>query len=136
MEEIFDNIHTREDCDSFIEEIKSKLKQLEGKQLRIEVFFHRYADTQSKCSKQIEELKMKHAHILSYINILKNIDTLERLQLRKLAIEIKLFNFEKERSNPTNYHIAQKHFELQSLKLNIEFLNNILSLAKKRREEL
>lgn len=79
---------------------------------------------------------MKHAHILSYIKILNNIDTLERLQLRKLAIEIKLFNFEKERSNPTNYHIAQKHFELQSLKLNIEFLNNILSLAKKRRGEL
>lgn len=38
MEEIFDSIHTKKDCDSFIEEIKSKLKQLEGKQLRIEVF--------------------------------------------------------------------------------------------------
>jgi predicted nuclease with TOPRIM domain len=136
MEEIFDHIHTKKDCDSFIEEIKSKLKQLEGKQLNIEVFFHRYADTQSKCNKQIEELKMKHAHLLSYIKILKNIDTLERLQLRKLAIEIKLFNFEKERSKPSSYHIAQKHFELQSLKLNIEFLNKVLSLAQKRRGEL
>ena len=136
MEEIFIHVTTRDDCDVFIEEIKLNLTQLEGKELRIEMFFFKYADTQSKCSKQIEELKMKHAHLLSYIKILKNKDTLERLQLRKLAIEIKLFNFEKERSKPTSYHIAQKYLELQSLKLNIEFLNKVLTLANKRRAEL
>lgn len=107
MEEIFTHITTKEDCDSFIEEIKSKLKQLEGKQLRIEVFFHKYAETQLRFSKQIEDLKMKHAHILSYIDILTNKDTLEGLQLKKLSLEIKLFNFEKERSNQSTYSLAQ-----------------------------
>jgi hypothetical protein len=136
MEEIFDSIHTKKDCDSFIEEIKSKLKQLEGKQLRIEVFFHKYDETQLRCNKQIEDLKMKHTHILSYIDILKNKDTLERLQLRKLALEIKLFNFEKERSRQSTYSIAQKYFDLHYLKHNIQFLNSVLKLAQKRKAEL
>jgi len=79
MEEIFIHVTTRDDCDAFIEEIKLNLTQLEGKELRIEMFFIKYADIQLKCSKRIEELKMELAHIHSYLDIITNDATLQGL---------------------------------------------------------
>jgi hypothetical protein len=136
MEEIFIHVTTRDDCDAFIEEIKLNLTQLEGKELRIEMFFIKYADTQLKCSKRIEELKMELAHIHSYLDIIRNDATLEGLQLKKLTIELKLIHLERELTRQTKASLAQKHLDLLLLKHKIQFLNKVLTLAQKRKAEL
>jgi hypothetical protein len=136
MEEIFIHVTTREDCDAFIEEIKLNLTQLEGKELRIEMFFIKYADTQLKCSKRIEELKMELAHIHGYLDIITSDVTLEGLQLKKLTIELKLIHLERELTRQTKSSLAQKHLDLLLLKQKIQFLNKVLTLAQKRKAEL
>ena len=135
MEEIFTHINTKKDCEGFIEEIKSMLKQVEGRVFRLEMFFQKHADTQVKCKKQIQGLKMELAHIHDYFNIIACDDNSEGLQLKKLKIELKIINLERELSRYSIESLIEKHLDLRVLKHKIKFLNSVLKLAQKRKSE-
>lgn len=136
MEEILNNIHSKKDCDSFIEEIKSQLKQVEGRVFRLETFFQKHADTQVKCRKQIQGLKMELDHIHDCLNIVTSNGNSEVMQLKNLKIELKMIKIGRELTKYSIDSLIEKHLDLQVLKHKIKFLNKVLSLAHKKKAEL
>ena len=136
MEEIFMHITTKEDCEALIDVIKLKLAQEQGKEMSAELYLQKNADTQLKCRKRIDDLKMELAHLNSYFELLKNREITEELQLNKLSKELKLIKLEGELNRQTNVSIAQKHLDLLLLKRKIQFLYSVIKHAHKRKAEL
>lgn len=136
MEEIFTHITTKEDCDSFIEEVRIRRVQLELKYSKAEAFIERISEGELNYTETFTRFKNEHATVISLLDENLEEETRDKLQMKRLRIEWKLIKLEQVRRRHSKYSIALKHLDMQQFQLNIQFLNKVLKHAQKRSSEL
>lgn len=136
MEEIFDSIHTREDCEALYTEILLRLAEFEVKYSKAEVFLERISEAEINYPEKLNNLKAQQALVLVLLDTNQEEEARENYHLDRLMIEKKLIKLEQERRKHNKYAIALKRIEMLQFQHNIKFLNKIIKLAQKRKAEL
>lgn len=136
MEEIFDSIHTKKDCDSFIEEIVLRLMQLHAKYSKAEIFLERISEAEKNYPENLNHLKAQHAMVLTMLDRNQEEECRENYHLERLMIEGQLIKLEQERRKYKNHAIALKRIDMLQFQHDIQFFNKVLKFAQKRKAEL